>query len=406
MPRRRGPADLSGRAKRERDLETVRLVNDALQQEPVRRRARVTPPPRLTLSEQVDVTTLRKLAAVRGLVTDPLRARVWPRLLNADVPRAAPAQRAESHRDSSTVQCDVERSLWHFTADWSDERRALKRAALQRILNGAASSGLARTRGRSRTRSAGVVCSHADTVHYYQGLHDVASVLLLVCGEAAAYALLERLALGHLRDCTRATLDPVMQLLRLLFPLLAQCDPELHAFLQRSGVLPYFALTWVLTWHVHEARNLQVAARLFDLFMSSSPLMPLYVGAVALLAERDAILAQPCDAAELHRFLSAVNVLGRLSADELAARALALHRDHPPARLQQLAGLRLPKDCALNSYPFTGAVRGMPPHKRSRMVRIAGAVGTSVAAITAAAVLGGPLSLYAARALLAATSAA
>jgi hypothetical protein len=85
----------------------------------------------------VDVATLRKLAAVRGLVTDPLRARVWPKLLYVDVPSAAPAHSAEPHRDSSTVQCDVERSLWHFTVDWSDERRALKRAALQRILNGA-----------------------------------------------------------------------------------------------------------------------------------------------------------------------------------------------------------------------------------------------------------------------------
>jgi hypothetical protein len=67
--------------------------------------------------------------------------------------------------------------------------------------------------------------------------------------------------------------------------------------------------------------------------------------------------------------------------------------------------MRLSKDCAVNAYPFTGAVRGMPLRKRSRLVRIAGAVGTSMAAITAAAYLGGPLSL-AARALLAATSAA
>ena len=252
------------------------------------------------------------------------------------------------------------------------------------------------------TRPAGVVCAHASSVHYYQGLHDIASVLLMVCGEAAAYVLLERLALGHLRDCTRATLDPVMQQLQLLFPLLAQCDPELHAFLQRSGVLPYFALSWVLTWHVHEARNLPVAARLFDLFVSSSPLMPLYVGTAALLAERAAVLAQPCDAAELHCFLSSLDVLGRLSADELAARALALHRDHPPARLQQLARVRLPKDCAVNAYPFVVAPRRAPPPKRPRLARIAGAVAAFAAA---AYLVPGPLSL-AARALLAATSAA
>ena len=141
MPRRRGAADSAGRAKRERDLETVRLVNDALQQEPVRCPSEhgFTSPLSLTQRAQVDVTTLRKLAAVRGLVTDPLRARVWPQLLDADVSGAAPTQCLEPHRDSSTVQCDVERSMWHFTADWSDERRALKRAALQRILNGATS---------------------------------------------------------------------------------------------------------------------------------------------------------------------------------------------------------------------------------------------------------------------------
>jgi len=248
-----------------------------------------------------------------------------------------------------------------------------------------------------------VVCAHAGSVHYYQGLHDVASVLLMVCGEAPACLLLERLALGHLRDCTRATLEPVMQLLQLLFPLLAQCDAELHAFLQRSGVLPYFALTWVLTWHVHEARNLPTAARLFDLFVSSSPLMPLYVGAAALLAEREAILAQPCDAAELHRYLSGLDVLGRLSANELAARALALHRDHPPVRLQQLARVRLPTDSAVNAFARQSAPRGAAPRTRSRLARVAGAVG-SVAALTAAVYLGGPLGL-AARALLAAAAA-
>ena len=42
-------------------------------------------------------------------------------------------------------------------------------------------------------------------VHYYQGLHDVASVLLMeLGGEAAAFPLLSRLVVGHLRDCTRA----------------------------------------------------------------------------------------------------------------------------------------------------------------------------------------------------------
>ena len=38
MPRRRGQAGAASNAKHARDLETVRLVNDALQQDPVRAR--------------------------------------------------------------------------------------------------------------------------------------------------------------------------------------------------------------------------------------------------------------------------------------------------------------------------------------------------------------------------------
>lgn len=48
-----------------------------------------------------------------------------------------------------------------------------------------------------------VVNSYSGDVHYYQGLHSVASVLLFVVGERVALPLLQRLAICHLRDCTR-----------------------------------------------------------------------------------------------------------------------------------------------------------------------------------------------------------
>ena len=48
-----------------------------------------------------------------------LRARVWPVLLGVDgVPFDDSAYEEASsmpHRDSSTVNCDVERSLWSYT---------------------------------------------------------------------------------------------------------------------------------------------------------------------------------------------------------------------------------------------------------------------------------------------------
>ena len=51
--------------------------------------------------------------------------------------------------------------------------------------------------------TASVVRGRAAGVHYYQGMHDVAAVLLLVAGEEGAYRMLSHLATCHLRDCTR-----------------------------------------------------------------------------------------------------------------------------------------------------------------------------------------------------------
>lgn len=79
---------------------------------------------------------------------------------------------------------DVERSLWAFTDGWSDEARGEKRRELARVLTATVAN------------SGGRAC-------YYQGLHDVASVLLMVGGEQLAYRLLCHLTTCQLRDCTR-----------------------------------------------------------------------------------------------------------------------------------------------------------------------------------------------------------
>ena len=46
----------------------------------------------------------------------------------------------------------------------------------------------------------------------------MASVLLMVCGERVGTAMLERMSVHHLRDCTRPTLDPVLHSLARPFP--------------------------------------------------------------------------------------------------------------------------------------------------------------------------------------------
>eukprot|EP00873_Tetraselmis_striata_P042031 jgi/Tetstr1/462295/TSEL_007313.t1 len=295
---------------------------------------------RLLSAETLDIVELRKCAAARGLVNRELRRRVWPILLEVDINHfdysAYRAEATGEHRDSRVVEVDVIRSLWNFTQNWSDARRDGKRESLKRLLNGA-------------------VCSQ-EGVYYYQGLHDIASVLLLTLGEELAYAALRTLTTAHLRDFTRPNLEPVNEILRLLRPLLYMHDRELYRFIERCEELeqinmgmsrderrlnrtpPYYAISWVITWFSHSIDSLAAACRLFDLFFSAHPLMPLYVAVVALAKYRKQILL--CDVDDfpgVHTTLKNMDILSHATLDELCAGAAVLFQKYPPSIVRRAA---------------------------------------------------------------------
>lgn len=129
--------------------------------------------------------------------------------------------------------------------------------------------------------------------------------------ELLAFSLLRCLALSHLRDATRPTLEPVVQLLGLLPYALRAADPPLARHVSEVGLAgqPFFALAWFLTWWSREVEELPAAARLFDFFVASHPLMPLYLGAVAMRHQRQALLAVG-DMPELHSALTNMKLPG------------------------------------------------------------------------------------------------
>lgn len=325
MVRKGGPR----RPRGSRDEETVKAVN------------------RLLVERPLDITQLRKVAAIRGLVSDSLRARVWPVLLAVEAPLAREvatfaARAAAGHKDSHVVACDMERSLWSFTEGWTDDERAAKRAALRRVLDAA-------------------VGGNASGIFYYQGLHDIAAVLLFVLGsELAAYRTLRALASTHLRDCTRPDLAAATETLSLLYPILEQCDPELYSYLQGlhepALEVPYFALSWYMTWFAHDVPSLSQIARLFDLFLSSHPLMPLYVAAVAIKGNRQQLLACGADGLAAYDTLKRMRFLqpGQPTADELAQQAAALYQAVPPAQLARQRGIQLEHSAAIDAYLSCG----------------------------------------------------
>lgn len=95
-------------------------------------------------------------------------------------------------------------------------------------------------------------------------------------GQNVSYHLLEQLARGHLRDSTRQTLDAVIESLQLLYSILRAADAQLAEHIIATGIEPYFAISWVITWFAHHVSP-DLIARLFDLFIASHPLMPVYL---------------------------------------------------------------------------------------------------------------------------------
>ncbi|KAK9810962.1 hypothetical protein WJX73_001235 [Symbiochloris irregularis] len=294
--------------KKERDQDTIRAINQLLETEPI------------------DFVALRRIAAVRGLVSNEVRARVWPILLGVQ-PKGLDqtlyqVAACNPHRDSSVVDVDVQRSLWSYTEGWTDAEREEKRTELRTCLNA-------------------VIGKSQGELFYYQGLHDVASVLLFVAGEGAAMQMLDRLVNCHFRDCTRNTLDAVLELLTLVMPILEQVDPELHRHISATEVQPFFALSWLITWFSHNVPELDNAARIFDVFLSSHPLMPLYFAAATMKSARAHILACECDLAEMHRLLNNLPILRWATADQLAQEAVQAYKEAPPQTLLKQYRLRM-----------------------------------------------------------------
>lgn len=306
---------------------------------------------RLVDARDVDLVRLRRLAQHEGLADAGgayyTRRRAWPMLLGVNAYMSGAegyAARARPHKDSGTVEKDVERSLHSLVPPGINPAEfARLRAALHRLVDGVVSgSALAPAPGLGAGDQGGSE-AEAGCISYFQGFHDVASVLLLVLGEPAAHPVLERLALFHLRSCTRTTLDPVLGLLGLLLPLLGQLDADLAAKLAPAPV--FWAVSWVMTWFAHSAESLDAAARLFDLFIPSSPLMPLYASAAMAVLARPRLDAhsEGYDPALVHHCLATMRVGGGnaacdgvVSADALADLTLRLFAEFPPHRLLAL----------------------------------------------------------------------
>jgi hypothetical protein len=237
--------------------------------------------------------------------------------------------------DARQIDLDVARCTWHLLTGTQrirrlqmEHKRHRKVARLirrkQRRLGNLINLALVQTYPRT----------DPERLRYYQGYHDVACIFLSVLGRShpavmhhhssassvtsqsgsgnthgldVPAAVLGQVSLGHLRDCLRPNFSHLQVALRLtIFPLIALMDPQVHEHLFHCDMEPFFALSWVITWFAHEIRDTDLVKRLFDAFLVSHPLFPIYLS-IAMVCHpinREEILQTECDFALIHQTLT------------------------------------------------------------------------------------------------------
>ncbi|XP_077599793.1 TBC1 domain family member 20 isoform X2 [Stigmatopora nigra] len=283
-------------------------------------------------SDPVDIESLRRATTTRGgLLTNEIRRKVWPKLLNInayDLPYKPGKDGRENHKDYNQVMLDVSRSMKRFPKGMPPTERAVLQEQLVDIIL--------------------EVLRSNPQLNYYQGYHDVAVTLLLVVGERMALAMLRTLSQYHLRDFMDPTMDSTKHILNYLMPLLEEVDKELHDFMIRSEVGTIFALSWLITWYGHVLSEFKLTLRLYDFFLASHPMMPIYLAATIVLHRGTEVKQTDCDMASVHQLLS--KIPQDLPYEILIGQSQDLFQCYPPALLAKRVALHPRKSLSISTF--------------------------------------------------------
>ncbi|CAF1129133.1 unnamed protein product [Adineta ricciae] len=283
-----------------------------------------------------NIEKLQKYAKMNGLISESYRQQIWPLLIHFptycpvefdQVNRkyscpidyyAADKNQIESHRYYGQVRMDVERTLKRFPPNYSESDRIELQEELIVII-------------------VKMLIKH-DYLNYYQGYHDICLSFLLVLGADLCLPFIDTITKSHFKDFMEPTMKKTCDLLSYLMPLINCINSECAEYMQRGGVgNVMFALSWFITWYSHVLDNLDTVLRLYDLFIVSHFLMPIYVAAEVVNFHSKQVLSTDCDMASLHPYLTRLpSDLSVSHWEEIIKRSLQLFRNHHPDTLDVL----------------------------------------------------------------------
>jgi len=225
-----------------------------------------------------------------GFQSNQSRNRIWPKLFNIDrynIPDYR--QFIDEHPDYSQVQNDVERSLWSYqhVLKWPDALLQRRRQSLSNIIM--------------------AILSRNKQLHYFQGLHDVVSVFLLVFQEdSLTFAVSEHVCLHVFNVCLLKDFEVLKEAMHIIMIIIKIVDYQLYNRLVSVSMEPFFAISWIITWFSHSVKDIGSIARIFDVMLCSPPYYSYYLAATYVLVNRDRIMDLELDNATIHQYLTAL----------------------------------------------------------------------------------------------------
>ena len=266
--------------------------------------------PDLTLGE------LRLLGcSSEGLVNDDIRRVLWPKLLRLSEENSLSISGLETihkHIPNEVYQQilkDVARSGSHISQNAAQHEIEHFQQQLTQLM-------------------CWVLHKHS-TLNYYQGYNDIAATVLLVMGLENALRVLESISVEFLERFMERTMEKVNQELFYIFALLERVHPTLLEHLENVELFPHFALAEYTTWYAHKyAENRKLLHRLFDYFLGSPPLMPLYLSTVIVAYRATEIFNTTPDMGHTHKVLCTLP--DDLPFETLLIEAKDLYSQYPP----------------------------------------------------------------------------
>ncbi|XP_057333825.1 TBC1 domain family member 20 isoform X2 [Microplitis mediator] len=169
-------------------------------------------------------------------------------------------------------------------------------------------------------------------MNYYQGYNDVAATVLIVMGLKPGLHVLEKISIEFLERFMEQTMEKVNQELFYIFALLERVHPSLLEHLENVELFPHFALAEYTTWYAHKySENRSLLHRLFDFFLSSPLLMPLYLSTIIVAHRANEIFNTTPDMGHTHKVLCTLP--SDLPFENLLINAETLYRDYPPVSI-------------------------------------------------------------------------